>query len=665
MKKSIQSILIANRGEIAVRIIQTAKKLGIQTISVYSDQDKEALHVKLSDHAWNLGKGSLRDTYLNIEKIMQAAHQSNADAIHPGYGFLSENPAFAAACEQAGIIFIGPSSHAIQTMGNKLEATQFVKKLNVPVLEAKTGKPEDIAAQTRKEDLPVMIKAASGGGGKGMRIVYDIEKLEEVLQTTSREAENYFGDKTIYLEQYIENPKHIEIQVFGDHHGNYVHLFERECSIQRRHQKIIEEAPSPTLTEEQRQKMGMDAVNIAQAIDYSGAGTVEFLYDSTGNHYFLEMNTRIQVEHPVTEMITGVDIVKEQIRVAQNLPLAWSQGDLSIHGHAIEARIYAENPENNFLPSPGKMDLFSFPTMENLRTDYGVQSGDTISPDYDPMIAKIAGWGPDRLQAIDQLKKGLEQTHIVGIRHNKAYLLKVLEQPSMMENQFSTHFIAENHKELLNKLEIQKHKADKDLLAAAYIFIHSYDTVGLNPSSIWKNLGYWRNFMKWTIFFDDIRQTTQFQRHQNTLEILSEKTEHSYRLINMDANRIILDTPSGQKKMYYSRNGSKTQIHLGDSVYYAWGEDYTNIIQNKKKKEQINGSEKDIRSPMFGKVLTIHVNKDKVVKKGQTLLVLEAMKMENNILAPYDTMIKDITVAEGDQVEDGQVLLQIENYSHN
>jgi 3-methylcrotonyl-CoA carboxylase alpha subunit len=654
---NIQSILIANRGEIAVRIIRTAKIKGITSIAVYAEQDNNSLHVKKADQAYTLGNGDLHETYLNIDKIIRIAQETGADAIHPGYGFLSENSQFALACEKAGITFIGPSYTSIQTMGNKLKAASFVDSLGVPILNLQKGTPEEIEQQTSEDDLPVMIKAASGGGGKGMRLVRNYAELKDTLISTSREAKSYFGDETVYLEKFLEEPKHIEVQVLCDKHGNCVHLFERECSVQRRHQKIIEEAPSPTLSEKQRERMTKDAVRIAKAINYSGAGTVEFLVDKKGQHFFLEMNTRIQVEHPVTEMITGIDIVEEQINIASNLSLRYKQEELKINGHAVEARIYAEDPVNDFLPSPGNISYFDIPHFKDVRIDAGIESKASISPDYDPLIAKVSAWAENRKKAINQLKNVLKGTSVIGIGHNLPYLQKVLDHNSFINNKFTTNFVPKFHHQIIEQLNNKYEQANKRMLLAAFIFIHSQNQAN-SPNTVWESLGYWRTLMNWTIYINEVQYEVYFKREDSKLYLSYNNTESTFIVSDMDKNKLTIKQGDKTKNITHGASDKFTGLMLDGLNYSLHRENFHDIISNKKQHSTEKNIEKTIKSPMFGKVLSINVQKDATVKKGETLLVLEAMKMENNIRAPFDTQIKEINVQEGDQVEDGQILLQ-------
>ena len=657
--KPIKKLLIANRGEIAVRIIHTANKMGIYSIAVFSEHDRNSLHACEADESLSLGWGSIRETYLNIEKIMELARQSEADAIHPGYGFLSENPEFSRACEESGIIFIGPSAEAIRVMGNKTEAAGFVSGLNIPLPHIKKGTPEELIQKVTDQDFPVMIKAAAGGGGKGMRIVREKEQLENALKSTAREAYSYFGDDTVYIEKYFKNPKHIEIQILGDKHGNYVHLFERECSVQRRHQKIIEESPSPTLDETTRGEMGNAAVRIARAINYTGAGTVEFLVDEDINFYFLEMNTRIQVEHPVTEMITNTDLIREQIRIAEGRSIPWNQENINIKGHAIEARIYAEDPGNDFLPAPGTIHQLIFPEIRGIRTDSGIKENNEISPEYDPLLAKMVAWSESRTSAIDLLRKGLDQAVIMGIRHNINYLKTILKDESFRNNRFTTRFIDQNHNKIIEKINGQREQTDIRLLIAAYIFLQSINTKKNPREHVWNHLGYWQPYMEWSVSIENQEHRFNFTRNNRTLTIHQESEAFHAELIEMQEGHLVIGTGETRTTVYYTRlEESQTGMLIHGHLFQLFDKNYQEITAQKKHihKEYKNGE--PIKSPMFGKILDIQVKENMVVKKGQTLAIVEAMKMENNILAPYDTTIKHISIKEGEQVKDGQIIME-------
>jgi len=442
-----RKILVANRGEIACRIIQAAQELNIPVLAVYSEADAAALHVLKADEAALLGPPPPLESYLNIERIIQIAHERGCDAIHPGYGFLAENHLFARRCEEEGLTFIGSNSESIRAMGNKIEARQMMINSGVPVIPGMQASASDVKSFLKAAEqvgYPVLLKAAAGGGGKGMRIVHNPEDIEEAMQGAMREAKSAFGDDSVYLEKYIEEPRHIEFQIFGDQHGNYVHLFERECSIQRRHQKIIEETPSVAVDELLRLKMGEAAVMVARACNYSNAGTVEFLLDKNKNFYFLEMNTRIQVEHPITEFVVGVDLVKEQIRVASGEPLSFNQASLRQRGHAIECRIYAEDAENNFLPSSGKILLCREPAGPFIRVDSGIYSGFEVSVYYDPILSKLIVWGENRREAIERMKQALSNYVILGVKTSIHYLRAILMHPDFVAGRTCTDFIPIN-----------------------------------------------------------------------------------------------------------------------------------------------------------------------------------------------------------------------------
>jgi propionyl-CoA carboxylase alpha chain len=464
MIKNIHKILIANRGEIASRIIRTCKKMNIRTVAVYSDADKLAPYVALSDEAKYIGPAPSRDSYLDIYKIISAAKSTGADAIHPGYGFLSENPDFAAAVFEAGITFIGPSANSMRMMGNKLSAKNAAKQFKIPLVPGTDVALTDIeiAKKTAQQiGYPLLIKAAAGGGGKGMRIVHEAAELEPQVERAMSEALSSFGDGSVFIEKYIASPRHIEVQVMADNYGHCIHLFERECSIQRRHQKIIEEAPSSILTPEKRNVMGQDAVRIAQSCQYTGAGTVEFLMDENGNHYFLEMNTRLQVEHPVTEFITGLDLVEMQIRIAEGHPLAIDQKNLQINGHAVELRVYAENASDHFRPSTGTLSIYKPPVGEGIRVDDGYEEGMEIPIHYDPMISKLIAHGSDRQEAITRMVQAIENYSVNGVDTTLSFGKFAIQHPDFVSGKFDTHFVEKHLAEYL-----QQQQKMKEALAA-------------------------------------------------------------------------------------------------------------------------------------------------------------------------------------------------------
>ncbi len=440
----MRKILVANRGEIACRIFRTLHKLGIQSVAVYSDADRDAPHVVMAHEAVHIGRAPSSESYLNQEKIIQAAVRSGAEGIHPGYGFLSENAQFAQAVQDAGLVFIGPSPHSIRVMGSKLEAKAAVKKYSIPMVpgtDEAIGDVGEAISIAREIGFPVLIKASAGGGGKGMRIVQHEREFEESLKRAMSEAESAFGDPSVFIEKYIASPRHIEIQILGDQHGNYVHFFERECSVQRRHQKVIEEAPSAILTPELREKMGADAIKVAKSCAYFSTGTVEFLMDEHMRYYFLEMNTRLQVEHPVTELITGVDLVELQIHVAEGKRLPFGQEDVRMNGHAIELRVYAEDPHENFMPSIGKLVKYERPEGEGIRVDDGFDEGMDIPIYYDPMISKLISYGPDRYAAITKMIEAIRRYHIRGPKTTLPFGKFVMESPAFIQGDFDTHFV--------------------------------------------------------------------------------------------------------------------------------------------------------------------------------------------------------------------------------
>ena len=445
--RTIKTLLVANRGEIALRVMRTAREMGIQTVAVYSDADATAPHVRFADQAYRVGPAPSAQSYLRMDEILRVAKESGADAIHPGYGFLSENAEFARLCAEHGILFVGPDAHAIQVMGDKLSAKQAVKPFGVPLVPGTDTPIEDVQEAkhlAQSIGFPILIKAAAGGGGKGMRIVHRLEDFEEQMTLAVNEATSAFGNGSVFMEKYVSSPRHIEVQVLADRHGNTVHLFERECSIQRRHQKVIEEAPSVVLTPEQREQMGAAAVRVAQACSYVGAGTVEFIFDASGAFYFLEMNTRLQVEHPVTEMITGVDLVREQLRIAEGLPISFQQEDLRIHGHAVEIRVYAEDARQNFVPDIGTLNVYKRPQGPGIRVDDGMEEGSTVPIYYDPMIAKLVVHAATRELALARAIRAIDEYVVVGCETTLPFARFVLQHPDFVSGSFDTHFVP-NH----------------------------------------------------------------------------------------------------------------------------------------------------------------------------------------------------------------------------
>ncbi|HBI80425.1 MAG TPA: acetyl-CoA carboxylase biotin carboxylase subunit [Bacteroidales bacterium] len=500
----IKKVLIANRGEIAVRVIRTCREMGILSVAVYSDADRRALHVRYADEVYHIGPSPSRESYLNGDKIIEVALKAGADAIHPGYGFLSENADFARKCAEAGIIFIGPDPDAIDQMGDKITARQTMIAAGVPVVPGTQQKVSDMETVRRivnEIGLPVIIKASAGGGGKGMRLVRRHEDLISAVKMAQSEALSAFGDDTVYIEKYVESPHHIEFQILADRQGNVVHLFERECSIQRRHQKVIEETPSPFITPELREQMGQAAVAAAKAVNYVGAGTIEFLVDANYNFYFLEMNTRLQVEHPITERVIGIDLVKEQIQIASGLPISFKQHEIAQHGHAIECRILAEDPFNNFMPSPGLIRHISEPNGLGVRTDGYAYEGYEIPIYYDPMISKLITWGRNRTEAIDRMKRALFEYKITGVKTSIRFLERIMDNHDFRMGNYNTHFIPEHTDELM---DIQPHGnkifEDMAIIAAYFDFITKMEKMAMSDFTLthsdnWKIYGIKRSLL--------------------------------------------------------------------------------------------------------------------------------------------------------------------------
>ena len=657
----ITKLLIANRGEIALRIERTAKKMGISTAAVYSKYDACSGHVLNADESVLLPGETLAETYLNIEAIIAAAKKTGADAIHPGYGFLSENPLFSEACEHEGIAFVGPSAASVRAMGNKIAAREVAVKLGVPITTGVTGSPEELMKHHCTVGFPMLIKAAAGGGGKGMRIVRSENELAAALETTSREALNYFGDSTIYIETFVENPRHIEVQVLGDKHGNMVHLFERECSAQRRHQKIVEEAPSPTLTPEVRARMCASAVSLASSIGYYSAGTIEFLVDSELNYYFLEMNTRIQVEHPVTEMTTGIDLVEEQLHIAAGEPLRLKQENLKQTGHAIECRIYAEDPFNNFMPSPGHISFYHEPGGEGIRVDsMQIEGEGEIYSFFDPMIAKLIAWGNHREEARLRMNGALENFVVQGIHTNISFLNGIMHHPAFTGNTITTRYIDNHLEELTDFTSELKASLNQQLpLLAALLF--SLQQKSAEAENIWHTIGYWRHLPEPVIELDG---------HRVKAKIIRQKGTHF--ILQLSDNEYDARLEDSGKHFCLHLNGEKHRVfigadHNGRFIVNFRGFDFAvrrpDMAGPAKDVFSGNGSLNNdpgnIVSPMPGKVIKINVSEGESVTKGQVLLVVEAMKMENNILCPQDGKVEKLLVKQGDMVDGSAQLVHL------
>ena len=658
-------IIIANRGEIACRVIRTAKRLGIKTVAVYSDVDKKALHVELADEAVYLGPAPASESYLRGDKIIHAAKTTGAEAIHPGYGFLSENAAFAKSCAQADIVFIGPPVSAIEAMGSKSAAKTIMQQAKVPLVPGYHGDQQGasfLETEAEKIGFPVLIKASAGGGGKGMRVVRNIKEFSLALEAAKREAISAFDDDHVLLEKYLLKPRHIEFQVFADNHGNAVHLFERDCSVQRRHQKVIEEAPAPGMHEDKRESMGQAAVEAARAINYRGAGTVEFIVDSQGNYYFMEMNTRLQVEHPVTEMITGQDLVEWQFRVAANEKIPLQQAELKINGHALEARLYAEDPENDFLPAVGKLERLYFPESNDCRFETGVREGDEVSIYYDPMIAKVVCWAPDRATALTKLASTLATTQLVGLANNLVFARRVISHSHFQQGGVDTGFI-ETHRE---DLFAQNNSPDEQVLIAAALYSllqsaavaekhakqsgdanspwHSTDGFCLNAE------GYY--CFEFLVRGHSQRVTIHFRKPSLVFEISGKyfAVEGSLNSSGRDIH-LTIDGVSNRlgicaigRSITVIRDGENYLLESHDSAMADTADDF---------------SAAHLRAPMPGKVIAVNVTVGAQVKFGDALLVLEAMKMEHTIVAQKNGEVEEVFFAVGDLVDAGEELVAL------
>ena len=660
--KKINKVLIANRGEIAVRIIKTLRRLHIASVAVFADNDANALHRRMADEACPLGSGDLKDTYLNVRKIIDAALDAGADAIHPGYGFLSESPELVEACEANNLIFIGPDAQSMRLMGNKIEARKVAIKHGIPVTFGMMGNQDDILLTADTLPYPVLIKAAAGGGGKGMHIVWEKENLKQEMERASREAENYFGDGTVFIEQYIESPRHIEVQVLADHFGNVIHLHERECTIQRRYQKIIEESPSPTLTEEKRQQICETAVKLCKAIGYRNAGTVEFLVDKDLNFYFLEMNTRIQVEHPVTEMRTGIDIVEEQIRIARGKEMGWTQEAIQPQGHAIELRIYAEDPAHDFLPTPGKVTAYHEPQVRGARVDSSIDGNCLISEAYDPMIAKLSCHGKDRQKAIETASRALKEFIIQGLTTNKAYLWEVIKNEDFIDNKIDTSFCTTHQEALIKALEDNRNAQNvNDIVAAFLMYDFCKKQVEQHPENVWEEIGYWRYHMQLTVDVEGKKIPVNIcAAEAGKIKGTIGETPFSVEFIQYEHNQLKIMLNGRTETVYCSINDEqKTIVNFHGLNFTCFRTDQLNDTMDYACKESVNDKSRLV-SPMPGKVVQINVKEGDKVKEGMIMMVVEAMKMENNIVASGKAKVKRIFVEEGQMVDNKMQLIELE-----
>ena len=669
-----KKILIANRGEIAVRIMATCRAMDIATVGIYSEADRHALHTQSADEAYAIGPAPATQSYLNIAAILAVARRSGAQAIHPGYGFLSENAAFVEACEQAGIVFIGPPAPAMRLMGSKIAAKRLAQSVGAPTIPGYNGDSQDDAIllqEARRVGFPLLIKASAGGGGKGMREVHLEADFLDQLAGARREALSSFGDGTVFLERLLLQPRHVEIQVLGDTFGHLIHLGERECSIQRRHQKIVEESPSVALTPALRAEMGAAAVRIAQAAGYVNAGTLEFMLDRDKRFYFLEMNTRLQVEHPVTELVTGLDLVRQQIRIAAGEPLELAQEHISPRGHAIEVRLYAEDPQQNFLPSTGTISTYVPTSGPGVRVDSGVQSGDEISQYYDPMIAKLIVYGEDRPAAIDRLRDALEQQVVFGVQTNTSLLLAIATHPAFYEGQTYTNFL-ETHA-LLEAPPQETQQLDPHALYAAALLdlgkqsasdgTHNGTPRTNNP---WQTLGAWR-------IFGEARSTTCTYHGQSyhvaLLPSLDEPGAWQVQIAGEPVNEVSYSTGANgfmlirqdarQTRLYAQHVGDETQVMLNGHLY-RFARPQPPDVDAAAHGGSAASAQKALTAPMAGTIVKVQVREGQQVQQRQVLAILTAMKMEHTIVAPYEGKVRRVHYQEGDVVKGGAILIEME-----
>ena len=657
-------ILIANRGEIACRVIKTAKRMGINTVAVYSDADREALHVEMADESVHIGPAPSAESYLVIERILEACAETGAEAVHPGYGFLSENAAFKEALDEAGISFIGPDRQAITSMGDKITSKKLAQEAGVntiPGYAATIEGPDQAVEIAREIGYPVMLKASAGGGGKGMRVVRDDEECRDGFERATNEARSSFGDDRVFAEKFIEEPRHIEIQVMADSHGNVIYLGERECSIQRRHQKVIEEAPSPFLDETTRAAMGEQAVSLARAVDYRSAGTVEFIVDADRNFYFLEMNTRLQVEHPVTEFVTGLDLVEIMIRVAAGEKLPLTQEEVQLNGWSVEARVYAEDPFRNFMPSTGRLSRYLPPReSETVRVDTGIREGSEVSMFYDPMIAKLVTCGDDRAQAIDTMCDALDRYFIRGVSHNISFLNAIVAHPRFRAGQLSTNFIAEEYPDGFYASDVPRDDPDLAVAMAAAVHRRHLDRAvqlsGQLPNRS-RKMG-----SDWVVIVDRAHHPVSVSQIDGGYEVVA--AEKTY--------RIITDWELGNPLVQAEVNGTALCFQIDDlgpayRLFHRGAQTdamvvtrATAALEERMLAKEPPDLSKFLLSPMPGLLVTLRVKEGDEVKAGEELAVVEAMKMENSLRADEDVAVARVMADEGDSLVVDQPILEFQ-----
>lgn len=645
----IRKLLIANRGEIARRIIRTAHDMGLETVALYTMAEKDTPWVKAAYEAIMFSDESLSGSWLNADAIVEMALQSGADAVHPGYGFLSENAQFAKKVEDAGLVFVGPKSNTIDAMGNKLNAAKIAREAGVPVQEQYRGKVDELRDLQHKLEYPVLIKAAAGGGGKGMKKVFEPETFQSALEQTAREAQAYFGNPEVYVERLLTNARHIEVQIIGDGKGNIIHLGERDCTLQRRHQKVIEESPAVCLSNQHRSSVANYAVQLGREMNYRSAGTVEFMLDNSGKFWFLEMNTRIQVEHPVTEMVTAIDIVKMQLEIANGNTLIMRQEDIKFDGHAIEARLYAENPAKGFLPAAGPVHKLSFPVYDWLRVDAAIDSAGMASADYDPMLAKVIVKAKNRAEAIRRLKTVSEQTQLAGVENNLHYLKSVITAPFFEQNKFHTQYLEETFTYIYDQQSVF------DVMAAFVMIAIRPQTS--SAENAWQK-GYFRQVAPvWKVKVGDAHFEVHLRNLANGIELSYNNEKAALKMIDITDQTVIFEMNQIRKTFKYYKNNQKVWIFTNAQTFLM-----QHLLPESGKSLSVQHGQRlmKLEAPMYGRILQILANRGREIKAGETLMVLEAMKMENHLQATSDAIVKSVLVEEGEQVADGQILMEFE-----
>ena len=658
--KALTTVLVANRGEIAVRVMRTAKAMGLKTVAVYSEADANAQHVREADQSVCIGPAPVADSYLQMDAILDAAERTGADCIHPGYGFLSENQAFASACEAKGIEFIGPPNAAIEVMGDKARAKRAMIDAGVPCVPGYQGDDQAVStlvAEAEKIGLPVMVKAAAGGGGRGMRLVHELSELETAIDMAQSEAQNAFGSSELIIEKAVMRPRHVEIQVFADKAGHTVYLGERDCSIQRRHQKVVEEAPCPVMTPELRAAMGQSAVEAARAVNYVGAGTVEFLLDEAGEFYFLEMNTRLQVEHPVTEMVTGYDLVEWQIRVARGEDLPAQQEDIELFGHAIEVRLYAEDPASGFLPSTGPIKLFTQPQGPGIRVDAGVETGDEVTPFYDAMVAKLITYGDTREDARLTMRSALQDTALFGPENNRDFLIDVMDQAEFISGAATTAFIADNYGDAFTPAEV----SSADLASTGAIQhvlameTHHSQSASVNEELLdWVSMGRVTDTKSYDVG-EDAREVLVVPLNAGEYEVSVGDNSHHLVVTDIEDHTMTLEVDGLSQRYHYQSEAPATLYLASDSLSMMLA-DNTRIPP--EEEEAAGGG--TITAPMHGQLLSIDTAAGDAVTKGQRIAVLEAMKMQHELIAPGDGTVVDVVAVAGKQIGAGDLIMMLE-----